>query len=323
MPNIKDVANKANVSISTVSRVINNTYGVSEKTKLKVMEAVKSLNFTPNEIARNFQRGDTKIVAIIVPSINDMFYSEFCYYAEKQLDRLGYRTIISSSINSPRREIEYLKMMEQNKVSGIIAITYNDIDDYVKSDTPIVSLDRHFKNLKGYICSDNYEGGILAVQKLVEKGSKKIAYVGTETKVESETKKRKKGFIDEAVKLKVDHKIFLGSDEKQKSNLFNIVLNNFDGLDGVFVENDLIALEFIDYATRFGYKIPEDINVIGFDGIQKNNLFKPRLSTIVQPIAKLGEEAVNMLMERLSGEQEIKKLILPVSYFDGDTTRKI
>ena len=79
MPNIKDVANKANVSISTVSRVINNTYGVSEKTKLKVMEAVKSLNFTPNEIARNFQRGDTKIVAIIVPSINDMFYSEFCY----------------------------------------------------------------------------------------------------------------------------------------------------------------------------------------------------------------------------------------------------
>ena len=78
MPNIKDVANKANVSISTVSRVINNTYGVSEKTKLKVMEAVKSLNFTPNEIARNFQRGDTKIVAIIVPSINDMFYSEFC-----------------------------------------------------------------------------------------------------------------------------------------------------------------------------------------------------------------------------------------------------
>ncbi|MFZ2200593.1 MAG: substrate-binding domain-containing protein, partial [Leptotrichiaceae bacterium] len=105
--------------------------------------------------------------------------------------------------------------------------------------------------------------------------------------------------------------------------LFNIVLNNFDGLDGVFVENDLIALEFIDYATRFGYKIPEDINVIGFDGIQKNNLFKPRLSTIVQPIAKLGEEAVNMLMERLSGEQEIKKLILPVSYFDGDTTRKI
>ena len=82
-------------------------------------------------------------------------------------------------------------------------------------------------------------------------------------------------------------------------------------------------LEFIDYATRFGYKIPEDINVIGFDRIQKNNLFKPRLSTIVQPIAKLGEEAVNMLMERLSGEQEIKKLILPVSYFDGDTTRKI
>jgi LacI family transcriptional regulator len=89
MPNIKDVASKANVSISTVSRVINNTYGVSEKTKLKVMEAVKSLNFTPNEIARNFQRGDTKIVAIIVPFINHMFYSEFCYYAEKQLDRLG------------------------------------------------------------------------------------------------------------------------------------------------------------------------------------------------------------------------------------------
>ncbi len=144
MTSIKDIAQIAGVAVGTVSRVINNSGPVKLETRRKVEEVIRQMNYVPNEVARNFKMQKSKMVALLLPSIWHPFFSELAYYIEDELDQSGFKLMLCNSGGKPEKELYYLDMLRQNKVAGIVGITYNDIENSVGPEIPMVSIDRRF-----------------------------------------------------------------------------------------------------------------------------------------------------------------------------------
>lgn len=321
MATMKDVAKLAGVGVGTVSRVINKNESVKESTRLKVEKAIKELNYTPNEIARTLKISQSKTIALILPTIWHPFFSELAYYTEENVSKRGFKMILCNSSSKKEKEIEYLDMLKQNKVDGIIAITYNDIDRYVSSNLPIVSIDRHFSEGVAYVTSDNYNGGKLAVNKLIENDCKKIAFMGTHNERNTDVDNRRKGFEEESIAKNIEYKIFdeieTGQDLEDKMEKF---LRQNINIDGIFTINDFFGLRVIKILEKLNKKIPKDIKFIGYDGVKMSYEQDFIMSTIRQPVEQMAKEAVEMLFKMIEGDYTSKKVKLPVYYIKGDTT---
>lgn len=322
MSSIKDVANLAGVAVGTVSRVINNSGAVKPATRRKVEQAIQELNYIPNEIARNFKMRKSKMVALLLPSIWHPFFSELAYYIEDELDREGFKLMLCNSGGKPEKELYYLDMLQQNKVAGIVGITYNDIENYVSNDIPIVSIDRHFNKKITCVTSDNYEGGRLALRELVKAGSRKPAFLGSVTSVFSETMNRKEGFIQEARTMGVDYVIYEKTDPVVDDDAYyGEFLNEYRDVDGIFAITDMFAAKYIERAGRLGIRVPEDVKVIGYDGIQDHPYFHPILSTIRQPVEEMARTTIRLLFQKIDGETLDREVYrLPVMFRQGETT---
>ena len=186
---MKDVAKLAGVGVGTVSRVLNNG-SVKDETRDKVERAIDKLNYQTNQYARGLKINRTHTVALILPSVWHPFFSEFAFYVETYLERNKYKTFLCNSNNDAEKEKEYIQMVTQNKVDGIIGITYSDIDKFVSSNLPFVSIDRHFTEDVIYVTADNKAGGQMAVRELVKRGCKNLAYIGGYQNISNETKNR-------------------------------------------------------------------------------------------------------------------------------------
>ncbi|WP_336783159.1 LacI family DNA-binding transcriptional regulator [Paenibacillus illinoisensis] len=322
MSSIKDVASLAGVAVGTVSRVINNSGAVKPETRRKVEKAIQELNYFPNEVARNFKMQKSKTVALLLPSIWNPFFSELAYYIEDELDQEGFKLMLCNSGGKPEKELYYLDMLRQNKVAGIVGITYNDIESSVSNNIPIVSIDRHFNKKITCVTSDNYEGGRLALRKLVEAGARKPAFIGSVTSVFSETMNRRKGFVDEAQKMNVDYVIYEKPDPIIDDNsYFNEFFTTHRDVDGIFAITDLLAANYIDRASRLGIRVPEDVKVVGYDGIQDHPYFHPILSTIRQPVEEMARTTIRLLYQKFEGAALEKDVYhLPVQFRQGETT---
>ncbi|MFS8213870.1 LacI family DNA-binding transcriptional regulator [Paenibacillus polymyxa] len=322
MPSIRDVAKIAGVAVGTVSRVINNSGSVKPDTRRKVEKAIQELNYFPNEVARNFKMRKSKMVALLLPSIWNPFFSELAYYIEDELDREGFKLMLCNSGGKPEKELYYLDMLRQNKVAGIVGITYNDIENSVSNDIPILSIDRHFNKKITCVTSDNYEGGRLALRELVKAGAQKLAFMGSVTSVFSETMNRRKGFIDEAKKLGVDYVVYEKPDPiVDDEAYFGEFLSKHQDVDGIFTITDMFAAKYIERAGRQGIRIPEDVKVIGYDGIQDHRYFHPILSTIRQPVEEMARLTIRLLYQKIDGitlDQQVYRL--PVIFRQGETT---
>ncbi|SEL93751.1 transcriptional regulator, LacI family [Paenibacillus sp. cl141a] len=322
MSSIKDVANLAGVAVGTVSRVINNSGAVKPATRRKVEQAIQELNYIPNEIARNFKMRKSKMVALLLPSIWHPFFSELAYYIEDELDREGFKLMLCNSGGKPEKELYYLDMLQQNKVAGIVGITYNDIENDVSNDIPIVSIDRHFNKKITCVTSDNYEGGRLALRELVKAGARKPAFMGSVTSVFSETMNRREGFIHEAKAMGVDYVIYEKPDPVVDDDAYyGEFLNEYRDVDGIFAITDMFAAKYIERAGRLGIRVPEDVKVIGYDGIQDHPYFHPILSTIRQPVEEMARTTIRLLFKKIDGvtlDREVYRL--PVMFRQGETT---
>lgn len=322
MPSIKDVANLAGVAVGTVSRVINNSGSVKPVTRRKVEEAIQQLNYIPNEVARNFKMQKSKMVALLLPSIWHPFFSELAYYIEDELDREGYKLMLCNSGGRPEKELYYLDMLQQNKVAGIVGITYNDIENDVSTDIPIVSIDRHFNKKITCVTSDNFEGGRLALRELVKSGARRPAFMGSVTAVFSETMNRREGFIYEAKALGVDYVIYEKPDPVEDDEAyFGEFLDQHRDVDGVFAITDMFAAKLIERAGKLGIRVPEDLKVIGYDGIQDHPYFHPVLSTIRQPVEEMARMTIRLLFRKIEGETLEREIYrIPVHFKQGETT---
>jgi LacI family transcriptional regulator len=322
---MKDVAQKANVGVGTVSRYINQPDSLKESTRLKVERAIQELQYEPNEAARNFKKRQSQSIALIIPTVWHPFYSEFAYHVERELFRRQFKLILCNSRNEVEREIEYIDMLKKNQIDGIIAITYSEeIDSYVTSNLPIVSIDRHFREDVVYVSSDHFKGGQIAIEELLKRGCQSVAYIGSKSKIENESMLRKVGFEQYAIDHQVEYKIVEESEPiVEKHRVIRDFLIQHPSIDGLFCMNDTWAIAAIAVCNELGRGIPNDIQIIGFDGARKSAEDFLTHSTIKQPIEKLAFKAVDALLLQINQVGNVRKHILPVEFYEGNTTKPV
>ena len=323
LPTMKDVATHAGVSLGTVSKVFNGI-PVGEEYKNKVDAAAKALGYHVNAYARGLRASKTNTVAIIMPNLANPFYANLADMCCKYLYKKGYRSLLATTSYDLKQEQEMVDMVLQNKVDGIIAITYNP-DLSIDDEIPFVIIDRKFNNQHvPCVSSDNFSGGSLAAQKLAENGCKNLLFLGISSHVAGEADKRPLGFESYCNLTGIKHTIHRVFDEDGIEDIYKFIEDNTGtsgfNYDGIFCNNDQLALDVIPKLEELNIRIPEEVQIIGYDGIKRFGSDKYYCSTIRQPLDEMASMAVNTL---LSGyDNRASALIcLPVEYCFGGTTR--
>jgi LacI family transcriptional regulator len=330
---IKEVAKDAGVSVGTVSKVLNNIH-VTEENKERVEQSISRLGYHVNTYARGLKAQRTYTVAIIVPDLISPFFALLVNYVEQALSELNYKLLICNSHCKKEKEIAYINMAKQNKVDGLISVTYSNSDEYLSDDLPIVSIDRHYKSKVCCVSSDNYQGGKLAAQKLIESGCKNIIYIRTGSNISGETLKRGNGFIDVCRNAGISYRCLEFGEETtiEEAGETNVkvyqyleqCMNHGKFLyDGIFTSSDSLAQIIIEKLKELEVKIPEDVQVIGYDGLRALNVGNYQLSSIKQPVKEMAVMCVLQLMKLINKEPVEGLTILPVTFVYGGTTKAI
>ncbi|MDE7029820.1 MAG: LacI family DNA-binding transcriptional regulator [Lachnospiraceae bacterium] len=327
-PTMKDVAREAKVALGTVSKVINGI-PVGEEYRVKVEAAIRKLNYEVNTYARGLKMQKSNTVTLIIPDAVNPFYASFAHYIESALYEAGHFMVLCCSGAILEKEIEYLNMASQNQSDGVIALTYNDIGGHVPESLPLVSFDRIYSNaFTPRVASDNFAGGVMAVEKLLECGCAHPAFITFNSPYPGEADKRKDGYLHACSAHNLEP-VYLStlSDANLVCQITDFIRHHrrADGslaFDGIFVNTDYNAYITCNILREMGFRIPDDVQIIGFDGITKFGITKDLyVSSICQPIPELARTCVNMVLAKDKGLLPSLTL-LPVSYRYGGTTRK-
>lgn len=322
---LTDVAKKAGVSVTTVSRVINNHGYLSDKTKHKVFTAMKELNYQPNSLARSLQGKKMKLIGLIFPGITNPFFAELVQDIESILFAKGYKVILCNAQQNKEKERAYLRMLLANQVDGIIAGAHNlGIKEYQELGLPIVSFDRKLSDNVPIVSCDNYQGIKFAVHDLIQSGCQRIFFRNKQLKG-NPTDQRLRAYLNEAKELDfIPHICSVAfSDSILLKNMTIHEMLQKDHPDGVVCTDDLTAILVLQEARKLGLKVPDDLKVIGFDGTKEIQTYHSELSTIAQPINDIAILLVKLLLQRISHpQQELTKMhyILPVKLIKSTTT---
>lgn len=323
---LTDVAKKAGVSPTTVSRVINNYGSLSQKTIDKVNAAMKELNYQPNSLARSLQGKNTQLVGLIFPTVAHPFFGELVEHLESKLFELGYRSILCDSANNKEKERNYINMLTANKVDGIIAGAHNlGIKEYEDIALPIVSFDRYLADGIPIVGSDNFQGGYLATENLYLRGARKIAILTGSQESDSPTNDRLKGYTEFLATQGLEPNVYQFHTTARSTALKNLdikrILENED-IDGLFCTDDLTAILAYNQCRTLGIKVPQDLKIIGYDGTKFIQNYFPQLSTIAQPMTDFADILVDLLLQRIQNpQQELEaNYVLPVKLIQGRTT---
>lgn len=314
---LTDVAQLAGVSPTTVSRVINKKGYLSDKTIQKVHEAMRTLGYQPNNLARSLQGKSAKLVGLIFPTVSNIFYAELIGHLERELFDKGYKAIICNSQHEPAKEREYLEMLSANQVDGIISGSHNlDIADYDRVAAPIIAFDRNLSPRIPIVSSDNFGGGILAAQTLQKAGCTHPIMISGNDDSNSPTGLRQTGFTSVLEKSPVYH---ISSDFSplRKEMEVRTLLSQIKP-DGIFVSGDATALLVWNVARSLGLSIPKDLKLIGYDGTDFIRHYCPQLTTIAQPLEEIASLLVDLLLAKIAGSSLPQHhYTLPVSLLTG------
>ena len=323
MASIREVAKLAGVSPATVSRVMNGTAKVDEEKKQRVLQAIDETGFKPNELARALFKQSSKIIGVILPDIDNPFFSEAAKAIESEAFRQGYKILLCYSDNNDEKEALNIQMLIQMKADGIIIMTNGEETgkNIEQCDLPIVVMDRRFTTGRktASIESNHYKGGWLAAEHLVNCGCKKIVCLRGPQKYSS-GKERYWAYLDLCEKYHREP-LVLDCDYNYDNGLSAAkqILETYPDADGILASNDIVAMAVYKIFSQAGYKIPEDVQLVGFDDISFSQRFTPELTTIHQPIHELGEKAVQLILQGSELENQ-ENLILDVSLVKRQTT---
>lgn len=323
MATMKDVAEVAGVTVTTVSRVLNNRGYISEKTRKKVYDTMQQLNYRPNEMARSLLRKKSNLIGLIIPTVSHPFFSELTNYIEYYAYKLGYKILLCNSYQDSVKEKEYIMMLKSNQVDGIIMASHTlEIDEYLNLNLPIVAIDRAFSNSIPFITSDNYSGGVLATNLLIDKGCKKIAHISGFLNLQTPANNRYNAFLDVVTKRNIENVILetkLGILENYEEIVYKLFEEHPD-IDGIFASSDMIGISVIKVARELGKEIPKDLKIVGYDDITFSSLISPSLTTIKQPIEQMGELVIQLLINQMEQKEVPLENVLPITLVERETT---
>jgi DNA-binding LacI/PurR family transcriptional regulator len=310
-PTIYDVAKKADVSISTVSKVLNGTGSISEKTKKRIWKVIDELQFQPS-IASSVKKA-MKTIGLLIPDISNPFMAEVTRAIEDNGRKKGFNVIICSTDNDSTKEDEYISMLKQKYVDGMIVATglknSRAIQQLIESDIPVVMLSRDVPNLPIHIVMvDDFQGGYEAGVYLARLGHRKIAMIVENINIPS-IKNRVKGFKEglKASGLSSDDLTILYSSldlDESGQVCLNLLENQENRPTAIFVSTELLAFGVFHAARALKIQIPSELSIVGFDNSILAKLSDPPLTTIAQPIEEMGAKAVELLVDEITNKKE-------------------
>ncbi|WP_310560868.1 LacI family DNA-binding transcriptional regulator [Flavobacterium sp.] len=335
---LKQIAKELNVSVSTVSKALNDSPEISEQTKTRIKEYAKLKNYKPNVIGLNLKNRKTRTIGVIIPNILDSFFAKVFSGIEKIADQNGYNVIMCISNESLKKEANTLNMLSNGTIDGfILSISeeaqklqeYNHFKEIINEGTPIVMFDRISDEV---ICDkvivDDFDSALNATQHLINTGCKNIALFSSVDNL-SVGKLRTEGYL-QALKnnnIPVNPNLIIRTDsEDDLKNKIEVVFDN-NTIDGIFalVENDSVLA--LRTGKRKGFKIPEELSIIGFaDGILASRRLSPSLSTMSQYGVEIGEEAARIMINRLESKDEnlpYETVVIKTQLRERESTRKL
>ena len=320
-PTMKDVAREAGVALGTVSRVVNGL-PVGEVYKQRVEDAVNKLGYQVNSYAQGMKSDKTYTAALLIPNTVNPFLAELANYINIELQKRKYRMLLCTTDQNPEMEQEYITMVRQNKVDGIIGLTYSD-NLIIDEDLPFISIDRIISSSVPCVSSDNFAGGQMAAEKLADLGCHNVAFLRIGSSLSNEPNKRKAGFENGCLKRNLKYSMKILDDSEPMEHFYSFFEEYMtDGkleFDGLFCVTDYVAHYVMNILNRLHVRVPDDVQIIGFDGIRYFGGSEYICSTIVQPIPKLAEMCVELLLQE-NTQCKPPLVCLPVSYAYGGTT---
>ncbi len=315
---LKQIAKELGVSVSTVSKALNDSPEISEPTKNRVQEYAKLKNYKPNVIGLSLKNRRTKTIGVIIPNILNSFFAKVFSGIEKVADEKGYKVITCISNESLEKEINALEMLSNGTIDGFIlsvaeesqkAQEYNHFKNIINEGTPIVMFDRIADEVNcDKVIVDDFESAVNATEHLIKSGCRKIALLSAIDNL-SVGKLRAKGFYKaiENKGLKVDENLVILTNNNEEFNekIAGFFIKNKP--DGVFALDEHASVTAMKLGIQNGYKIPKDLSIIGFaDGVWSRRL-TPSLSTVSQHGPEIGEVAANLLIDKLEKKSESNK----------------
>ena len=305
---IKDIAKIAGVSYATVSRALNDKYGVNPATREEIVRIAEELNYSPNAIARGLVKKQTHTVGLIIPDITNPFFPEVARGAEDLLEKEGYSVFLCNSNWEKKRENKYINLLIEKRVDGLLIapsasiITESDRKQFERLPVVLMSGVQSGSGTDSIVLN-NIKGGYIAGQYLLGKGRRKFCFIGGAEDSFS-VKERYTGFLKSVegyngCVLSPDMVKFGDYREKSGYRIMKDLITERKIPDAVFASNDLLALGAMQAISEEGLRIPEDISVIGFDNIATASFRGVELTTVENPKYRMGELAVKMLLARI------------------------
>lgn len=316
---IKDIAAACGLSVTTVSLVLNNKPNrIPEETRNRITSAAESLNYHPNRIAVSMITKRTDTIGLILPDINNLYFSELAKSLEEEVCKHGYTVLYGNTADQIQREFNYVDNFLSRGVDALIIVHSSSfgIKEQEKvigmaknADTPLLSVDRSFEFPEiPCVMVDQYKGGYTAATHLIRSGHRKIGCITGPSHISSSLE-RLKGY-EQALKdnnIPFDEKMIYTGDFQAESGYTGIKELLKQGITAVFACNDMMALGVYKACAELLLSIPDDLSVIGFDDIFITEFINPPLTTLCQPVREIGREVARQTLDILSGNVSIGK----------------
>ncbi len=333
---LNDIASKAGVSVSTVSRVLNNKtkkYRISAETESLIIKAAKKLNYRPNQLARGLRLKKTHTIGLIVPDISNPFFAHVTRIIQTHAYQAGYSLIVCNTDEDIETELEQVELLISKGVDGFIVMpvgtTFSHIKKLMDDSVPLVLLDRSFDGLEtNSVVVDNYTGAYKATEYLISMGHSRIAVIQGLPDTYTNNA-RVKGYLDALrdAGIEVNRNYIVGKDFRKENGYIEtkFLLGLEQPPTAVFTTSDLITLGALEAVSEEKLTIPDDLSLVSFDDVDFAPFLFAPLTAVRQPKEIMGEVAVKLLIDGLKtkGKQDHRKIVLKSELVVRGSVKKI
>lgn len=327
---IKDVAEKAGVSIATVSRVINNSQQVSEQVRSRVLQVIDEMGFRPNPVARSLVMKKSRLIGVVVPDMSSYFFGEIMNGIEEITRTYQYDIIVCNTRGNHDLEVRYLDLFYAKQVEGIIFMSWkldNKVVEHISNmEIPVVMVNRNTSKLTiPSVSIDNYKASYELTKFLIEKGHKKIALIRNSIDVDAFGLEQYKGYkqalLEYGIEVNKNHVRYGDFSIENSYRIVKSFVSEHDVPSAIFATSDVMAIGAINALKDSGLNVPKDVSVVGFNDIRLASIFRPKLTVIHQPLFNIGTVAVKMIIDRIKGEESGDNIvILPHSLIERESS---
>lgn len=332
---IKDISRLAGVGVSTISRVLNSHPDVKDETRKKVLKVIEEVNYIPNNSARNLKRNTSKSIGVLVKGINNPFFSKMIKSMEKRIDDKNYSMILHYNESNTKDFDAATELIKEKKLKGLICLGGNfdnlDKKQIENLSVPIVIASSNItsnssKDFFSSVAIENKKSAFHAVEYICKLGHKRIGIITTGEEDKSVGRLRFQGYRNAILKNGIKfNKNFVEIGEytfKSGYEAMNRLLDRKLKTTAVFVTTDIMAIGAAKAILNRGLKIPEDISIVGFDGIEYSKYFNPSLTTVEQPVEKMAEKGIEILLNLINGKTTNVHIVFETKLLKRDSCRK-